>query len=350
MKEKSRLRVLCQDSRDMSSIYGNSVDLVVTSPPYPMIAMWDDLFAELAPESIRALDRGNGNAAFKAMHEALDPAWKEVARVLRPGGLACINIGDATRTVDGSFALYPNHIRIMSALMGAGLTPLPAILWRKPTNAPNKFMGSGMLPAGAYVTLEHEYILILRKNPRRTFGSQTDKARRRESAIFWEERNQWFSDVWFGMVGHRQKRAARGDRSGAFPFELAYRLILMFSVYGDTVLDPFVGTGTTLRAALAAGRHGVGLEIAPDLAAAASELPEDFVETANRRMTERLEAHGEFIREREAGGYTFKHRNRFYDFPVMTLQESDLRLYPMESVQRDDAGTVTATFTDDLGG
>lgn len=350
MKENSRLRAIQRDSRDMAPIYSNSVDLVVTSPPYPMIAMWDELFAELAPDAIRALDRGNGKAAFEAMHAALDPAWREVARILRPGGIACINIGDAVRTVDDSFALYPNHIRIMSSLMGAGLTPLPAILWRKPTNAPNKFMGSGMLPAGAYVTLEHEYILILRKNPRRTFGSQTDKARRRESAVFWEERNQWFSDVWFGMVGHRQNRAERGDRSGAFPFELAYRLILMFSVYGDTVLDPFVGTGTTIRAALAAGRHGVGLEIDPDLADAAAELPENFVETANRRLAERMEAHGEFVRERETGGYQFKHRNRFYDFPVMTQQETDLRIYPLKSVQRDDAGAVTATYADDPGG
>ena len=77
-----------------------------------------------------------------------------------------------------------------------GFQSIPLILWRKQTNAPNKFMGSGMLPAGAYVTLEHEYILVLRKGSKREFKKAEEKRNRHESAIFWEERNIWYSDIW----------------------------------------------------------------------------------------------------------------------------------------------------------
>ena len=120
-----------------------------------------------------------------------------------------------------------------------------------------------MLPAGAYVTLEHEYILILRKGTKREFNKAEERQNRRESAIFWEERNAWFSDVWMDVKGTGQelfKKATR-SRSAAFPFEVAYRLINMFSVRGDTVLDPFLGTGTTTAAAMACGRHSLGFEL-----------------------------------------------------------------------------------------
>ena len=82
---------------------------------------------------------------------------------MKNGGIACINIGDATRTLNDVFCLYQNHTRIASSMLRIGFLSLPCILWRKQTNAPNKFMGSGMMPPGAYVTLEHEYVLILRK-------------------------------------------------------------------------------------------------------------------------------------------------------------------------------------------
>ena len=105
-----------------------------------------------------------------------------------------------------------------------------------------------MYPGGAYVTLEHEYILILRKNGKRKFTTQPEKQNRRESAYFWEERNIWFSDIW-DLKGIRQDIQQKDirTRSAAFPFELAYRLINMYSVFGDTILDPFLGTGTTIR-------------------------------------------------------------------------------------------------------
>src|SRR5690606_1592163 len=142
-----------------------------------------------------------------------------------------------------------------SAFIRLGFANMPNILWRKQTNAPNKFMGSGMLPAGAYVTLEHEWILVFRKAGKRTFRSEAEKKLRRESAFFWEERNTWFSDLW-DLKGVKQKITNSGsrDRSAAYPFELPYRLINMYSVKGDIVLDPFLGTGTTALAAMATER------------------------------------------------------------------------------------------------
>ena len=100
-------------------------------------------------------------------------------------------------------------------------------------------MGSGMMPPGAYVTLEHEYVLVLRKGNKREFGTAEEKKNRRESCFFWEERNLWFSDVWMDLKGTTQnliEDSAR-NRSAAYPFELPYRIITMFSVKGDTILD-----------------------------------------------------------------------------------------------------------------
>ena len=171
-------KLVCCPAQSMTDIPDASVDLVVTSPPYPMIEMWDDIFTQQDDRIGVHLSRGDGTAAFELMHGLLDAAWAECDRVMKPGAIACINIGDATRTVDGDFQLYSNHSRILSSFLSRGFAALPDILWRKQTNAPNKFMGSGMLPVGAYVTYEHEYILVLRKGRRREFREADEKARR----------------------------------------------------------------------------------------------------------------------------------------------------------------------------
>ena len=321
-------RLLSSDARDLSALTDASVQLIVTSPPYPMIEMWDDIFAALAPDSAAALKAENGAAAFEAMHLALDQVWAECSRMLAPGGFLCLNIGDAVRTLGNNFQIYSNHARMLSALTRVGLTPLPDILWRKPTNAPNKFMGSGMLPAGAYVTYEHEYILIARKGGKREFKTQADKDLRQRSAFFWEERNQWFSDLWMDLPGATQgmaKSAARA-RSAAFPFELPYRLIQMYSCQGDTVLDPFLGTGTTALAALASGRHAIGVERERSLIPEIRNTLSAVVAVGQARAEARLRAHRTFIEARAAEGRPLMHRNRVYEFPVMTGQESSLAL------------------------
>ncbi|MHA2283956.1 MAG: DNA methyltransferase [Promethearchaeota archaeon] len=162
-------KIIFKKSQVMRAVRDESIHLILTSNPYPLIEMWDEIFAKQNPAIKEALENDNGNLAFELMHQELDKVWSEVHRVLCPGGIACINIGDATRTIDKRFRLYSNHARILQKCIELDFDVLPAIIWRKPTNAPNKFMGSGMLPAGAYVTLEHEHVLILRKGGKRNF-------------------------------------------------------------------------------------------------------------------------------------------------------------------------------------
>lgn len=316
------------DAVRLKAVPDASVDLVVTSPPYPMIAMWDAIFGKQKANINKAIKKGRGFEAFEAMHGLLDQVWKECYRVLKPGRFVCINIGDATRTIKDEFALYPNHARILSNLISLGFTPLPNIIWHKQTNAPNKFMGSGMLPAGAYVTLEHEYILVARKGGKRLFQKPEEKQYRRESAFFWEERNVWFSDIWYDIKGSRQALTDNTlrKRSAAFPFEIPYRLINMYSVKQDTVLDPFLGTGTTLWAAMASGRNSVGVEIDPHFRKTIFTNLETVVARANYRMEERMVQHHRFVDDRLNDGFQFKHINVNYGFPVMTTQEKRLKL------------------------
>ncbi len=318
----------------MRHVPDSEAALIVTSPPYPMIEMWDGRFVTWDPEAGPALAEGDGLRAWELMHRCLDRVWKECTRILIPGGTACINIGDAVRTAGGRFRLYPNHTRIVSAFLELGFDPLPIIHWRKSTNAPNKFMGSGMLPAGAYVTLEHEYILIFRKGERRRFTAAEDKMRRRESALFWEERNRWYSDSWT-LAGEPQTlpRAAR-ERSGAFPWELAYRLILMYSAAGEVVADPFLGTGSTMAAAAAAGRSSIGYEVDGSLRESVEKRMGTIKEEGNRRILRRIEEHGGFCEEHAGRGKHFAGTHKLYGFPVKTGQETDMVIRLIDSVQQ----------------
>lgn len=334
-------------AQSMSALADQSVDLVVTSPPYPMVEMWDESMATQNSEIRGALARQDGAKAFALMHSELDKVWDEVCRVTKPSAFVCINIGDATRTINGEFQLYSNHSRILHYFLQKEFCSLPPIIWRKPTNAPNKFMGSGMLPAGAYVTYEHEYILILRKGGKRLFKTEAEKLRRQQSAFFWEERNQWFSDLWEirGTVQKMISKATR-ERSGAYPFDIPYRLINMYSVKGDIVLDPFLGTGTTALAALAAGRNSVGYELDLSLDASVREtLSSDKLPFLNNVIQDRLQHHREFVEKREAiGNWEIKHLNVHYGFPVMTGQEVDLLINYVSAINESDQG-VTAFYS-----
>jgi len=326
-------RVFYKGSSELEEVSSNSIDLILTSPPYPMIEMWDGTFSKQNPEIAAALAAREGNKAFELMHRVLDPVWAESWRVLKEGGFACINIGDATRTVNGDFVLYSNHTRLSNKFFQLGFSSLPCILWRKQTNAPNKFMGSGTLPSGAYVTLEHEYILIFRKKSKRSFHDGPDKTRRRESAIFWEERNNWYSDVWFDIKGTLQSLNDKVVRlrSGAYPFELAYRLINMYSVKGDVILDPFLGTGTTMAAAMASCRNSIGYEIDPTLKGIIDEIKNYICEYSNRRIEQRIKSHLEFVKDRKQKNKPIKHKNKCYNFGVITSQEKELFLNHLKS-------------------
>ena len=235
------------DARARKFYPAGSVELVVTSPPYPMVAQWDGLFA------------GLGARSYEEMHHELDRVWANCHRALVPGGLLAVVVGDALRSIDGEFQLWPNHVTVTDACRRLGFRALPYVLWKKPTNRPNAFLGSGFLPPNAYVTLDCEFILLFRKGRLRRFPRH-DTARAK-SAFTRAERDRWFSQVWADVRGARQ--GAPGRRSAAFPPAIPERLVRMFSVVGDTVLDPFAGTGTTLWAAYRAGRSAVGIELDP---------------------------------------------------------------------------------------
>lgn len=250
------------DSIQNCDIPSEGVDLIVTSPPYPMVEMWDNQFIESYPPLDAILNhQKDGELAHTLMLRTMFPIWDTCERILKTGGFLCVNIGDATRSINGSFKLYDNHSSITKYLEHFGLEQLPRIIWRKQTNAPNKFMGSGTLPLRAYVTLEHEFILIFRKGRKVNISPKREKARKK-SSIFWEERNKWFSDIW-EFKGAKQLK--NGKRTAAFPFELPHRLINMFSVQGDIVVDPFLGSGTTMAAAIVNARNSIGFEIETEL-------------------------------------------------------------------------------------
>ena len=328
-------RVVTGDARDLA-LPDDSVDLVVTSPPYPMIEMWDDIFAALDPAVGDALESGDGDRAFELMHDVLDSVWAEVVRVLRPGGIACINVGDATRSIGDGFRSFSNHAEITSRFRAHGLRALPDILWRKPSNRATKFMGSGMLPPNAYPTLEHEHLLLFRNGQRREFPPGDDD--RYESAYFWEERNEWFSDLW-ELAGETQAvDEGLRERSGAFPLELPYRIVSMFSTYGDTVLDPFLGTGTTTMAALVAGRNSVGYDRDDDLLSALDERVESAPDRSQEIARERLADHREWVAQRRADGKEPGYEAEHYDTAVNTKQERRIRFYAVDEVERTDAG------------
>ena len=326
-----------KNSSDMSEVKSDTIDLVITSPPYPMIEMWDALFSTLNEDIQHFLQEGDGYSAFNLMHEELEKIWNEVVRVVKPGGLVCINVGDATRNINKSFQLFTNHVRITTFFQNSGFIVLPCILWRKPTNSPNKFLGSGMLPTNAYITLEHEYILIFRKGDKKRKLSPGFELRY-NSAYFWEERNKWFSDLWADIRGTSQKlnilngnKKKIRERSAAFPLKLPYRLINMFSIYGDTVLDPFWGTGTTTLAAMVSGRNSIGYEINSKFLEGFKLDLKELKNTAQSINNNRIKSHIEFIESYMKSGKEPKYQANNYKFLVITKQEIEILLFSIKN-------------------
>jgi len=267
-------KVIIGNSQQMSELGDGSVQLMVTSPPYPMIAMWDNLFAKADPRIANLFNKldadGNDETVrqiYDAMHDYLAKVWQETYRILVEGGIACVNIGDATRSINGKFQIFSNHSRIIEVCEKIGFMSLPYILWKKPTTKPmykgkGAFLGSGFLPPNAYVTLDCEFILLFRKGSLRKFPPRD--ALRYESAFTKKQRDEWFSQIW-AVKGTRQIASQLERRTAAYPEEIADRLIRMFSVKGEIVLDPFLGSGTTTKVAIQNERSSVGYEVDQNL-------------------------------------------------------------------------------------
>jgi len=319
--------IIFSSSSNMEGIAPNSVNLVVTSPPYPMVAMWDGLFSSNNPYIKDTLESNDGMKAYQLMNNELNKVWKEVDRVMADGGIVRINIGDATRKIGDNFQLYANHAHIIRFFEEMDYQVLPMILWRKQSNKPNKFMGSGMLPTNAYVTLEHEYILIFRKAGMRKFNAN-EMLIRQNSAYFWEERNLWFSDIWYDLKGTSQKLNHKNlrERSAAYPFELAYRLINMYSIQGDTVLDPFLGTGTTTVAAMCSARNSVGFELDMNFKEIIELRIKEIESFCNELILDRFKNHINYIRIRESEDKIAKYESDYYGFKIITKQEKNILL------------------------
>ena len=218
-------------SECMPELEDESVQLVITSPPYPMIQKWDEVF-HLQKEGV---DLPIDKTCFIWMNDILNYTWKECYRVLIDGGIACINIGDATRTTNNEFICYPNYAQLSMSMWELGFSPLIPILWKKISNRPNAFLGSGFQPVNAYISQDCEFIGIFRKGKIRTFVGE-EKERRKKSTFTKEERDVWFQQIWTGIPG-----AKGSKKSSSWNPEIPTRLVRMFSIVGDTILDPFCG-------------------------------------------------------------------------------------------------------------
>jgi DNA modification methylase len=234
------------DSRDLSEIDDCSIDLVVTSPPY-----WH----------IKDYGTGDQIGHGQDLHSYLKDlylVWKECIRVLQPGRRICINIGDqfARASIYGRYKVIPLHSEIISQLEILGVDFMGSVIWRKKTTMNTSggavVMGSYPYPPNGIVEIDYEHILVFKK-PGKT--KKVDKKLKEASKMTKEEWKQFHISHW-NFAGARQIH-----HEAMFPEELPRRLIKMFTFKGDTVLDPFLGSGTTIGAAEELQRFGIGYEL-----------------------------------------------------------------------------------------
>ena len=241
-------RIIRGDARDLSGLANRSVHLVVTSPPYWTLKKYNEGDGQLG--AIGDYDRFVGE---------LTQVWKECHRVLVPGGRLVIVVGDVclSRRQYGRHVVVPLHASIQESCRGLGFDNLAPIIWHKIANANFEVGGAGGFLGKPYepnavIKNDIEFILMQRKPG--GYRSPSPAARVL-SLISAAEHREWFRQIWT-IPG-----ASTRQHPAPYPRELATRLIRMFSFVGDTVLDPFLGTGTTSVAALSAGRNSVGVEV-----------------------------------------------------------------------------------------
>jgi site-specific DNA-methyltransferase (adenine-specific) len=244
-----RHRLVFGDSRTLSAVGDGEAHLVVTSPPY-----WEI-------KNYGHVDQIGFSQSYEDYINDLNLVWQECFRALAPGGRLCINIGDQfVRAADyGRFKVMPIHAEIVKFCESINLDYMGSIIWQKVTTTKSSgggaVMGSFPYPRNGVVKLDYEFILIFRKPGATPAPSAAAKA---ASVITTSDWNEMFVGHWvFGgarQIGH----------IAMFPEELPTRLIKMFSFVDEVVLDPFVGSGTTMLAAAKLGRRSIGYEINPD--------------------------------------------------------------------------------------
>ncbi len=245
-------RLVQGDARDLSFLADESIHLVVTSPPYWSLKRYNETPGQMGHI-----------VEYEEFIAELNRVWKEVFRVLVPGGrLVCV-VGDvclSRRENKGRHTVVPLHADICVQCRKLGFDNLNPIIWHKISNASyevsngSKFLGKPYEP-NAIVKNDIEFILMQRKP-----GGyrQPTEEQRRLSMISKERFDKWFQQFW-NLTG-----ASTKEHPAPFPLELASRLVQMFSFINDTVLDPFCGTATTMVAALKHGRNSVGVELDSD--------------------------------------------------------------------------------------
>jgi len=239
-------KIIIGDSRWMKEVPDESVHLIITSPPY-----W------------QLKDYGNGkqigfNDTYEEYINNLNLVWSECHRVLHKGCRLCVNIGDqfARSVYYGRYKIIPIRTEIIKFCESSGFDYMGAIIWQKVTTCHTTggatVMGSYPYPRSGIIKLDYEFILIFKKYGESPKVSQKIKE---QSKLTQEEWSQYFTGHW-NFTGEKQ-----GKHLAMFPEELPRRLIKMFSFVGDTVLDPFLGSGTTSLAAKNLDRNSVGYEI-----------------------------------------------------------------------------------------